>query len=68
MMVINDITAVSIAVQINDKPYFVTLPHNKMLQLMNMASELFDNGKLGVIDAPDGVVFSTLAEEIKRHG
>lgn len=46
------ITAVSIAVQINGKAYFVKMPHDHMMILMKMAEGLSDNGNLNVVAAP----------------
>lgn len=57
----SNITAVSIAVQIDGKPYFVNLPHERMLILMQMASALFDTGRLGVVPAPPGFEFTALS-------
>jgi hypothetical protein len=57
----SNITAVSIAVQIDGKAYFVNLPHERMLILMQMASALFDGGRLGVVPAPPGFEFTALS-------
>jgi hypothetical protein len=53
-MSVGAITAVSIAVEIAGKAYFVNLPHDRMLILMKMAEGLSDSGKLGVVAAPAG--------------
>lgn len=47
------ITAVSIAVEIGGKAYFVDLPHDRMMILMKMAEGLNDAGKLSVVAAPE---------------
>lgn len=57
-----EITAVSIAVQIGGKPYFVNLPQERMLILMNMASGLFDNGHLHVVAAPESYKFMPIKD------
>lgn len=58
----NEITAVSIAVQVGGKPYFVNLSNDKMLLLMNLAGSLSDDGKLHVVPAPDGYKFVSVGD------
>ncbi len=59
---LDTITAVSIAVQINGKAYFVNLPHDRAMMVMNMAGGLSDNGKLNVVPAPAGFNFTKIED------
>lgn len=56
----SEISKVSIAVEIGGKPYFVNLPLDRMLMLMQLGSSLSDSGKLPVVAAPDGYRFTAL--------
>lgn len=55
-----EITKVVIAVEINGSPYFVRLPHERMVLLMKLAEGLSDSGKLPVSRAPAGYAFQVL--------
>jgi hypothetical protein len=59
---LNTITKVTIAVEINGKPYFVNLPHDRALMVMNMAGGLSDDGRLHVTKAPEGFKFIEIGE------
>lgn len=48
-----NITAVSIAIQVDGRAYFVNLPHAQMMILMALAGSLTDGGALKVVAAPD---------------
>ena len=54
------IDKVSLAVEIEGKPYFVILGQEKLKLLVDIASGLADNEKLNVIKAPDDFKFSTM--------
>lgn len=54
-----EITKVVIAVEIAGAPYFVNLPHDRMLILMKLASSLGDDG-LPVVRAPAGYAFHAI--------
>lgn len=55
-----EIEKVSLAVQIDGKPYFVALPQERLKLVVSMAQGLADNGKLNVAKAPDGFKFTEL--------
>jgi hypothetical protein len=46
-----------VAVEIDGKPHFVVLPHERLLMLMQLAQGLSDDGKLTVVKAPDDYRF-----------
>lgn len=52
-----NITAISIAVQIDGKAYFVALPHERLVLLMKLAEGLSDSGQLPVVAAPASYQF-----------
>lgn len=54
-----EITKVVIAVEIDGAPYFINLPHDRMVILMKLASSLGDNG-LPVVKAPAGYAFHAI--------
>jgi hypothetical protein len=58
----NDITAVSITVQIDGKLYFVNLPHDRMMLAMHLIGGLSDSGRLNVTPAPDGFKLVSIKE------
>lgn len=57
-----DVEKVSVAVEIEGKPYFVALDQTRMKLLIQFASGLSDNGKLNVVKAPSDYKFTTLGE------
>jgi hypothetical protein len=54
---ISEIQICSMACQINDKCYYVVMPQSTMKKVFNIAAELSENGKLNLIDAPEGTKF-----------
>jgi len=56
------IEVISIAVQIDGKPYFVVLDEDKKQILMKMAAGLSDDGKLKVVKAPAEFSFETIGD------
>ncbi|MDQ1921661.1 hypothetical protein [Massilia pseudoviolaceinigra] len=57
-----DITAISIAIQMEGKTYFVALPHQRFMLLMKMAEGLSDSGRLPVVAAPASYQFMPVEE------
>lgn len=51
------ITKVSVAIEIDGKPYFVALSQDRLKMLMSLAQGLSDGGKLPVKPLPDGCYF-----------
>ena len=51
------------AVEIDGKPYFVGLPQDRMLMLVELAATLSDSGKLPVLAAPDEYKFEVLGDK-----
>ena len=62
MTVGKDIEAVSLAVQIDGKAYFVMMPQENLKLVANMAASLTDSGTLQVVPAPEGFKFTTIGE------
>ena len=57
-----DIEKISIAVEVEGKPYFVVLPQESMHVVLMAAQGLRDNGKLNLVDAPEGFLMVPLNE------
>jgi hypothetical protein len=57
-----NIEKISLAVQIDNKAYFVALDSSKLHLLIKMAQGLSDNGKINVIPAPDGFEFKQIKD------
>ena len=60
-----DIDKISIAVEVKGKPYFVILPQESMQVILMAAQGLSENGKLNLVDAPEGFLMVPL-EDMKR--
>lgn len=56
-MTTGTIGRIVLAVEPNGKPYYVTLPQDRLQMLVQLAESLSDDGKLPVRKAPQGHVF-----------
>jgi len=59
----SQIGRVCVGVEIGGKVHFVNLPQDRLRMLVSMAAGLSDDGKVPVIEAPEGFRFAILGEE-----
>jgi hypothetical protein len=57
---ISAVSRISLAIEMGGRPYFVVLPHQSMLLLLNLATSMSDGSALKVKPAPEGFHFKTL--------
>jgi hypothetical protein len=57
---ISAVSRISIGIEMGGRPYFVVLPHEGLLLLLNLAASMSDGGQLKVTPAPEGFHFKTL--------
>ncbi len=57
---ISAVSRISLALEMGGRPYFVVLPHEGLLLLLNLAASMSDGGQLKVTPAPEGFRFTTL--------
>lgn len=56
------VTRAAMLVEVDGKAYFVALPQERMMILVNLATSLSDNGTLTVMPAPQEIEFRTVAK------
>lgn len=56
------IKKLTIAVEIENKPYFVLFPEDKIELLIIMIQSLSDKGKLNICEAPEWCKFTSLID------
>ena len=54
------VTRASLAAEIDGQIYFVALPQDRLVMLMQLAQGLFDGGELVVVPAPSDYKFTEI--------
>ena len=57
-----DITKVAMFVETEGKLYTVSLPHEQMIILCNLAASLSESGALPLVKLPEGFEFTTIGD------
>ena len=53
---------ISVMIEINDKPHFVFIKKEDESLIIDLISQLSENNKMRVIEAPKGYIFKPLGE------
>ena len=62
-----EIDKIALFIETGGQAYAVTLPHDRLMILVQMASGLSDTGTLPVAKLPEGFEFTTIGEVQSEH-